>query len=89
MEDVVMKMYQHVFCGGTFEQVEKENIIILIMHYKKGLGGVFKRMGGDPLYFKKIVFMNTVTGESFIRTPADWGNLDPIELQGKLDKMGL
>lgn len=89
MEDVVMKMYQHIFSGGTFEQAEKDNIVILIFHPKKGLGGVFKRMGGDPLYFKKVAFMNTLTGDVFIRTPSDWGSLDPAELQGKLDKLGL
>lgn len=84
INDVVKKIYRHIFKGGTIDQIDHEDMIIMVLNppVKKG---VFKRKSYGTLYDRNIVYANTKSGEMTMVTPEHWGKL---QVQDIIDKLG-
>lgn len=82
----IIRVYEHIFNGGTIDQINHEDMIILILNpqIKKGS---FTRKSGGTLYDRNIVYLNRVTGDVRLKTPAHWGNLDISEVEERLNDM--
>jgi len=83
---VIKNIYRHIFSGGTIDQIDHEDMIILILN-KPVPQGVFRRKSAGTLYDRNIVYLNKTTGDLVLKTPAHWGNLDVAEVRERLDKM--
>lgn len=83
VRDTIKKIYRHVFNGGTIDQIDQDNMVILIMNpaVKKG---VFTRKSYGTLYNRCIVYMDKTTGYSEIVLPSHWSRLSYQDLLDKL-----
>jgi len=87
MHNVMARMYRHCFAGGTFDQLHVDGDVIIIVLNPAVTKGTIKRKSYGTLYDRNVVYLNTVTGHIEMRTPGDWGQLDPAEVRDKLDAM--
>ena len=88
MHNAIAKLYRHMFSGGTFDQLEQDSMLILVLNPPVNKG-VFERKSAGTLYARHLVYMNTSTGSLEIITPSHWEKLDPGELKESLDGLGL
>ena len=83
---IIRNIYRHIFAGGTIDQIDYEDMVILILN-RMIKRGVFRRKSTGTLYDRNIVYINKITGELTLRSPSHWGNLDIGEVEERLNEM--
>jgi len=86
MHKTMVEIYKHWFRGGTFDQIMKDNIKILILNptFKSG---IVKRKSYGSLYERTIIYLDSNTGYVELKRPDSWGGLDLREVQEKISEL--
>ena len=84
MPKPIAKIYRHIFAGGTLDQMDHNDVIILILNTAVKDGTV-KRKSFGSLYDRTIAYLDTRTGYIELKTPASWGGVDLTEIKETMD----
>ena len=86
MPQPIVALYQHIFEGGSLDQIDASGVKILVLNPKFSNKGLVKRKSAGTLYDRDVVYLHG-DGPVLMR-PDDWTHVDAAELQEKLDNIG-